>query len=63
ECTATCGLGLRTLYIYCIKQSRLDGKTQKVDDRYCSSQHKPEDKEVCHGDCNPGGWEYSSWSE
>uniref|UniRef100_A0A672NJH9 ADAM metallopeptidase with thrombospondin type 1 motif 9 n=1 Tax=Sinocyclocheilus grahami TaxID=75366 RepID=A0A672NJH9_SINGR len=63
ECTATCGLGFRTLYIYCIKQSRLDGKTQKVDDRYCSNQHKPEDKEVCHGDCNPGGWEYSSWSE
>ncbi|XP_016299075.1 A disintegrin and metalloproteinase with thrombospondin motifs 9-like [Sinocyclocheilus anshuiensis] len=63
ECTATCGLGFRTLYIYCIKQSRLDGKTQKVDDRFCSNQHKPEDKEVCHGDCNPGGWEYSSWSE
>uniref|UniRef100_A0A8C1KEH8 ADAM metallopeptidase with thrombospondin type 1 motif, 9 n=1 Tax=Cyprinus carpio TaxID=7962 RepID=A0A8C1KEH8_CYPCA len=63
ECTATCGLGFRTLYIYCIKQSSLDGKTQKVDDRYCSNQRKPEDKEVCHGDCNPGGWEYSSWSE
>uniref|UniRef100_A0A8C1Z6Z7 ADAM metallopeptidase with thrombospondin type 1 motif, 9 n=1 Tax=Cyprinus carpio TaxID=7962 RepID=A0A8C1Z6Z7_CYPCA len=27
------------------------------------SQRKPEDKEVCHGDCNPGGWEYSLWSE
>ncbi|RXN11135.1 A disintegrin and metallo ase with thrombospondin motifs 9 [Labeo rohita] len=63
ECTATCGLGFRTLYIYCIKQSRLDGKTQKVDDQYCNSQRKPEDKEVCHGDCNPGGWEYSPWSE
>ncbi|TKS70948.1 disintegrin and metalloproteinase with thrombospondin motifs 9 [Collichthys lucidus] len=63
ECTAQCGLGYRTLEIYCAKISRTDGKTQKVDDRYCSGQHKPDDKEGCHGDCNPGGWEYSSWSE
>ncbi|XP_051531405.1 A disintegrin and metalloproteinase with thrombospondin motifs 9 [Myxocyprinus asiaticus] len=63
ECTATCGLGYRTLDIYCTKQSKLDGKSQKVDSRYCSSQRKPDDKEVCHGDCNPGGWEYSPWSE
>lgn len=63
ECTAQCGLGYRTLEIYCAKISRADGKTQKVDDRYCSGQHKPDDREGCHGDCNPGGWEYSSWSE
>ncbi|XP_057217924.1 A disintegrin and metalloproteinase with thrombospondin motifs 9 [Triplophysa rosa] len=63
ECTATCGLGFRRLDIYCTKQSRLDGKTQKIDDRYCSSQPKPDDKEACYGDCNPGGWEYSPWSE
>ncbi|XP_030632604.1 A disintegrin and metalloproteinase with thrombospondin motifs 9 [Chanos chanos] len=63
ECTATCGLGYRTLEIYCAKHSRVDGKTQKVDDRYCSNQRKPDDKESCHGDCNPGGWEYSPWSE
>lgn len=63
ECTAQCGLGYRTLEIYCAKISRADGKTQKVDDRYCSSQRKPDDKEGCHGDCNPGGWEYTPWSE
>ena len=63
ECTAQCGLGYRTLEIYCAKISRTDGKTQKVDDRYCSGQRKPDDKEGCHGDCNPGGWEYSPWSE
>uniref|UniRef100_A0A669EEA7 ADAM metallopeptidase with thrombospondin type 1 motif, 9 n=1 Tax=Oreochromis niloticus TaxID=8128 RepID=A0A669EEA7_ORENI len=63
ECTAQCGLGYRTLEIYCAKINRADGKTQKVDDRYCSGQRKPDDKEGCHGDCNPGGWEYSSWSE
>ncbi|KAM7423138.1 hypothetical protein PAMA_010928 [Pampus argenteus] len=63
ECTAQCGLGYRTLEIFCAKISRTDGKTQKVDDRYCSGQRKPDDKEVCHGDCNPGGWEYSPWSE
>uniref|UniRef100_A0A673A2V3 ADAM metallopeptidase with thrombospondin type 1 motif, 9 n=1 Tax=Sphaeramia orbicularis TaxID=375764 RepID=A0A673A2V3_9TELE len=63
ECTAQCGLGYRTLEIYCAKINRADGKTQKVDDRYCSNQHKPDDKEGCHGDCNPGGWEYSPWSE
>uniref|UniRef100_A0A3Q0RHB0 ADAM metallopeptidase with thrombospondin type 1 motif 9 n=1 Tax=Amphilophus citrinellus TaxID=61819 RepID=A0A3Q0RHB0_AMPCI len=63
ECTAQCGLGYRTLEIYCAKISRADGKTQKVDDRYCSGQRKPDDKEGCHGDCNPGGWEYSPWSE
>ncbi|XP_056591435.1 A disintegrin and metalloproteinase with thrombospondin motifs 9 isoform X1 [Triplophysa dalaica] len=63
ECTATCGPGFRRLDIYCTKQSRLDGKTQKIDDRYCSSRPKPDDKEACYGDCNPGGWEYSPWSE
>uniref|UniRef100_A0A674E916 ADAM metallopeptidase with thrombospondin type 1 motif 9 n=1 Tax=Salmo trutta TaxID=8032 RepID=A0A674E916_SALTR len=63
ECTVPCGVGYRTLEIYCAKLSRTDGKTQKVDERYCSSQRKPEDKESCHGDCNPAGWEYSSWSE
>lgn len=63
ECTAQCGLGYRTLEIYCAKISRADGKTQKVDDRYCSGQHKPDNKEGCHGDCNPGGWDYSPWSE
>lgn len=63
ECTAQCGLGYRTLEIYCTKFNRPDGKIQKVDDRYCSGQRKPEDKESCHGDCNPGGWDYSPWSE
>nr|XP_019942000.1 PREDICTED: A disintegrin and metalloproteinase with thrombospondin motifs 9 [Paralichthys olivaceus] len=63
ECTAQCGVGYRTLEIYCAKISRTDGKTQKVDDRYCSGLRKPDDKEGCHGDCNPGGWEYSPWSE
>uniref|UniRef100_A0A8C5FZ01 ADAM metallopeptidase with thrombospondin type 1 motif, 9 n=1 Tax=Gouania willdenowi TaxID=441366 RepID=A0A8C5FZ01_GOUWI len=63
ECMAQCGLGYRTLELYCAKISHTDGKTQKVDDRYCSGQRKPDDKESCHGDCNPGGWEYSSWSE
>lgn len=61
ECTAQCGHGYRTLEIYCAKISH--GKTQKIDGRFCSGQHKPEDKESCHGDCNPGGWEYSPWSE
>ena len=63
ECTAQCGVGYRSLEIYCAKISHTEGKTQKVDDRYCSGQRKPDDKEGCHGDCNPGGWEYSPWSE
>lgn len=63
ECTAPCGLGYRTLEIYCAKISHADGKTEKVDDRFCSGHHKPDNKEGCHGDCNPGGWEYSTWSE
>ncbi|XP_061583837.1 A disintegrin and metalloproteinase with thrombospondin motifs 9 [Cololabis saira] len=63
ECNAQCGLGYRTLEIYCAKNSHTDGKTQKIDDRYCSSLRKPDDKESCHGDCNPGGWDYSPWSE
>lgn len=63
ECTAQCGLGYRTLEIYCAKISHADGKTEKVDDRFCSGHHKPDNKEGCHGDCNPGGWEYSPWSE
>ncbi|KAL0978547.1 hypothetical protein UPYG_G00171970 [Umbra pygmaea] len=63
ECTVPCEVGYRTLDIYCAKISHANGKTQKVDERYCSSQRKPDNKESCHGDCNPGGWEYSSWSE
>ncbi|TRY94580.1 hypothetical protein DNTS_024131, partial [Danionella cerebrum] len=63
DCTATCGQGYRTLDFFCTKQSRLEGKSQKVDERYCSGQRKPDDKEACHGDCNPGEWQYSSWSE
>ncbi|MBN3308697.1 ATS9 metalloproteinase, partial [Amia calva] len=63
ECTVQCGLGYRTLEIYCAKHMRSEGKTEKVDDRYCSNQRKPDDKEVCHGDCNPGGWEYAPWTE
>ncbi|XP_033822134.1 A disintegrin and metalloproteinase with thrombospondin motifs 9-like [Periophthalmus magnuspinnatus] len=63
ECSAQCGTGYRTLEIYCAKINHADSKTQKVDDRYCSNVHKPDDKESCHGDCSPGGWEYSPWSE
>ncbi|XP_015240797.1 PREDICTED: A disintegrin and metalloproteinase with thrombospondin motifs 9 [Cyprinodon variegatus] len=63
ECTAQCGAGYRTLEIECAKINRSDGKIQKVDDRYCSGQRKPNDREGCRGDCNPGGWEYSPWSE
>ncbi|KAI1890950.1 hypothetical protein AGOR_G00158860 [Albula goreensis] len=64
ECNVQCGQGYKTLEIYCTKHSQVDGKTQKVDDRFCSNQRKPDDKEPCHGDCNPGGgWVYSPWSE
>uniref|UniRef100_A0A672UQ41 ADAM metallopeptidase with thrombospondin type 1 motif 9 n=1 Tax=Strigops habroptila TaxID=2489341 RepID=A0A672UQ41_STRHB len=55
ECTAQCGLGYRTLEIYCSKYSRLEGKIEKVDDRFCSSQPKPSTREKCTGDCNVGG--------
>uniref|UniRef100_A0A8C6YVF9 ADAM metallopeptidase with thrombospondin type 1 motif 9 n=1 Tax=Nothoprocta perdicaria TaxID=30464 RepID=A0A8C6YVF9_NOTPE len=63
ECTAQCGLGYRTLEIYCSKYNRLEGKTEKVDDRFCSSQPKPSTREKCTGDCNVGGWRYSAWTE
>lgn len=63
ECTAQCGLGYRTLEIYCSKYSRLEGKIEKVDDRFCSSQSKPSTREKCTGDCNVGGWRYSAWTE
>lgn len=63
ECTAQCGLGYRTLEIYCSKYSRLEGKIEKVDDRFCSSQAKPSTREKCTGECNVGGWRYSAWTE
>lgn len=63
ECTAQCGLGYRTLDIYCSKYSRLEGKIEKVDDRFCNSQAKPSTREKCTGDCNVGGWRYSAWTE
>uniref|UniRef100_A0A8C4UYY9 ADAM metallopeptidase with thrombospondin type 1 motif 9 n=1 Tax=Falco tinnunculus TaxID=100819 RepID=A0A8C4UYY9_FALTI len=63
ECTAQCGLGYRTLEIFCSKYSRLEGKMEKVDDRFCSSQPKPSTREKCTGDCNMGGWRYSAWTE
>ncbi|KAG8435871.1 hypothetical protein GDO86_007096 [Hymenochirus boettgeri] len=63
ECTVQCGLGYRTLDIHCAKYSRADGKTEKVDDRFCSHLQKLLNKEKCSGDCNTGGWRYSPWSE
>ncbi|XP_058144334.1 A disintegrin and metalloproteinase with thrombospondin motifs 9 isoform X15 [Dasypus novemcinctus] len=63
ECSAHCGLGYRTLDIYCAKYSRPDGKTEKVDDGFCSSHPKPSNQEKCSGECNTGGWRYSAWTE
>nr|XP_023417424.1 A disintegrin and metalloproteinase with thrombospondin motifs 9 isoform X7 [Cavia porcellus] len=63
ECSAQCGLGYRTLDIYCVKYSRLDGKIEKVDDSFCSSHPKPNNQEKCSGECNTGGWRYSAWTE
>ncbi|XP_029103687.1 A disintegrin and metalloproteinase with thrombospondin motifs 9 isoform X2 [Scleropages formosus] len=63
ECTAQCGPGYRTLEIYCAKHVGAEGKTEKVDDRYCGNRRKPDSKEPCVGDCSPGGWEYSPWTE
>uniref|UniRef100_A0A4W4GDV2 Peptidase M12B domain-containing protein n=1 Tax=Electrophorus electricus TaxID=8005 RepID=A0A4W4GDV2_ELEEL len=63
ECTATCGLGFRTVDVSCIKRSHTHKDTQKVDNQHCSSQRRPDERESCHGDCNPGVWEYSPWSE
>ncbi|XP_058855652.1 A disintegrin and metalloproteinase with thrombospondin motifs 9-like [Acipenser ruthenus] len=63
ECTAQCGPGYRTREIYCAKHSRSEEKTEKIDDRYCSNQRKPDETEACQGECNVGGWQYSSWTE
>uniref|UniRef100_A0A8D0L7W9 ADAM metallopeptidase with thrombospondin type 1 motif 9 n=1 Tax=Sphenodon punctatus TaxID=8508 RepID=A0A8D0L7W9_SPHPU len=63
ECTAQCGLGYRTLEIYCTKYSRLEGKTEKVDDRFCNGISKPNAREKCSRDCTTGGWYYSAWTE
>ncbi|XP_038627931.1 A disintegrin and metalloproteinase with thrombospondin motifs 9 [Tachyglossus aculeatus] len=63
ECSTQCGLGYRTLEFYCAKYSRPEGKTEKVDDRFCSSQPKPSNREKCSGECNTGGWRYSAWTE
>ncbi|XP_041417723.1 A disintegrin and metalloproteinase with thrombospondin motifs 9 isoform X2 [Xenopus laevis] len=63
ECTVQCGLGYRTLDIHCAKYTRADGKSEKVDERYCLHLQKPLNKEKCSGDCNTGGWRYSPWSE
>ncbi|XP_006779208.1 PREDICTED: A disintegrin and metalloproteinase with thrombospondin motifs 9 [Myotis davidii] len=63
ECSAQCGLGYRTLDIYCARYSRLDGRTEKVDDSFCSSHPKPGNQEKCSGECNTGGWHYSAWTK
>nr|XP_033782394.1 A disintegrin and metalloproteinase with thrombospondin motifs 9 isoform X3 [Geotrypetes seraphini] len=63
ECTAQCGPGYRTLDVYCAKYNRPEGSTEKVDDRYCSGQPRPNNREKCSVDCNTGGWRFSAWSE
>ncbi|XP_060058948.1 A disintegrin and metalloproteinase with thrombospondin motifs 9 isoform X3 [Erinaceus europaeus] len=63
ECSAQCGLGYRTLDIYCAKYSRLDGSIERVDDSFCSSHPKPNNQEKCSGECSTGGWHYSAWTE
>ncbi|XP_032997191.1 A disintegrin and metalloproteinase with thrombospondin motifs 9 isoform X4 [Lacerta agilis] len=63
ECTAQCGLGYQTLEISCTKYSKLEGKIEKFDDRYCSGIPKPSSREKCSVECNTGGWRYSAWTE
>ncbi|XP_074054912.1 A disintegrin and metalloproteinase with thrombospondin motifs 9 isoform X2 [Macrotis lagotis] len=63
ECSAQCGLGYRTLDIYCAKYNRPEGNTEKVDDSFCSSHPKPSNREKCSGECNTGGWRYTDWTE
>uniref|UniRef100_A0A670JB27 ADAM metallopeptidase with thrombospondin type 1 motif 9 n=1 Tax=Podarcis muralis TaxID=64176 RepID=A0A670JB27_PODMU len=63
ECTAQCGLGYQTLEISCTKYSKLEGKIEKFDDRYCSGIPKPSSREKCSAECNTGGWRYSAWTE
>ncbi|XP_043835694.1 A disintegrin and metalloproteinase with thrombospondin motifs 9 isoform X2 [Dromiciops gliroides] len=63
ECSTQCGLGYRTLEIYCAKFNRPEGKTEKVDDSFCSSHPKPSNREKCSGECNTGGWRYTDWTE
>ncbi|KAK9406034.1 A disintegrin and metalloproteinase with thrombospondin motifs 9 [Crotalus adamanteus] len=63
ECSVQCGMGYKTLEISCAKYSKLEGKIEKYDDQYCSGIPKPNSREKCSGDCNTGGWRYSSWTE
>ncbi|XP_039206103.1 A disintegrin and metalloproteinase with thrombospondin motifs 9 isoform X2 [Crotalus tigris] len=63
ECSVQCGMGYKTLEISCAKYSKLEGKIEKYDDRYCSGIPKPNSREKCSGDCNTGGWRYSAWTE
>ncbi|KAM7063005.1 A disintegrin and metalloproteinase with thrombospondin motifs 9 isoform 2-T2 [Molossus nigricans] len=63
DCSAQCGLGYRTLDVICARYSRLDGKTEKVDDHFCSSHPKPDNQEKCLGECDTAGWHYSAWTE
>ncbi|XP_032067588.1 A disintegrin and metalloproteinase with thrombospondin motifs 9 isoform X2 [Thamnophis elegans] len=63
ECSVQCGMGYKTLEISCAKYSKLEGKIEKYDDRYCSGISKPNTREKCSGDCNTGGWRYSAWTE
>ncbi|ETE70213.1 A disintegrin and metalloproteinase with thrombospondin motifs 9, partial [Ophiophagus hannah] len=63
ECSVQCGMGYKTLEISCAKYSKLEGKIEKYDDRYCSGISKPNSREKCSGDCNTGGWRYSAWTE
>uniref|UniRef100_A0A8C6X3P0 ADAM metallopeptidase with thrombospondin type 1 motif 9 n=1 Tax=Naja naja TaxID=35670 RepID=A0A8C6X3P0_NAJNA len=63
ECSVQCGMGYKTLEISCAKYSKLEGKIEKYDDRYCSGISKPNSREKCSGDCNTGGWRYSVWTE
>ncbi|MEQ2173082.1 hypothetical protein GOODEAATRI_027994, partial [Goodea atripinnis] len=54
--TEPCNTECELRYVLLPKQNPDNGKVQKVDDRYCSGQHKPDDRESCHGDCNPGSF-------
>eukprot|EP00062_Callorhinchus_milii_P009908 gi/632954349/ref/XP_007892911.1/ PREDICTED: A disintegrin and metalloproteinase with thrombospondin motifs 20 [Callorhinchus milii] len=63
ECTAQCGPGYRTQDIHCMKYNQDEGPSEPVDDRYCSFQPKPPNREPCHGDCHITSWHYTSWSQ
>ncbi|XP_078339581.1 A disintegrin and metalloproteinase with thrombospondin motifs 9-like isoform X1 [Crassostrea virginica] len=61
ECSARCGEGVAKQIVKCVKKTGWREETVS-EDQCRGSGHRPGDRIMCTGECNPTQWQYTEWS-